>query len=1393
MLKNKQICLISYYTWFGKGCTSLCVRFSLFVCIIKQKTLSLYTKSQQTILLVVIKFLLTMKYVISFILILTLYNVTLFANEKINLSHFSVTSGLPSNEVFCGVYDDLGFLWFGTRNGLSRYDGYSFKNVYLSKLLSDSNVSNSIKLMKKDNDGLFWLITENDDIYVFDPQVQSLKNIPIEVYLKGSINDILITRNNDVYIGTGQGIFKFSKSLNCFMFIKKMAVKSLFEDSNNKIWIGTWNAGVFIFDRQSYETHKYRNIDSKYGVTGFAEDRNGHIWISTWDGNFIYCLLEPDKLESDKINLSPSKGPDSVAPDAVVHGLLFDDSHNSVWVYTANGIVIIDLSGEKEKFTNFGSGELDGAEVMFMLKDVTGAIWGGVEGGGLSCFTYRNDLYTHIVPDVIKDQVVTALYEDIDSLIWIGSRKNVLQIWDRKSNILKSYKEVPVLNNISPKSNSVLSIVNDKKTGNLYLATRYNGLYVVERDNNKITSLEKIQAGAMRTERISDLKISSDNRLWIGTIKGVYYAEIKGDSVNVCENLDINRAINYDYIVSVFCDEDGVWISTKSRGVIFYGCNSEIKYYNVENGKLNINSPSCFYKDSSDRLWMGTHGGGLRYYDEETDSFVILDFIESFSYDYIYSINEDKFNNLWVTTGRGLFRMDLGKSNKIVWYNRKEDLQNIQFVNGVSLLTSDGQLYFGGYSGLDCYKRSENNDMDEYVSPVYIVDVSLMNMPLDSIGDTAGNVFDYLPPYTEKLDLKYYQNNLTFKFSCLSGINSSANMYAYRMLGVDNGWTYVDSNNRNISYNALKKGNYRFEVKASNANGVWSEIRHIDIVVNPAPWFTVWAYLLYVLLLFVIAYLVIRTIKKRVRLQHALEIERLEHKKSDEVNQVKLRFFTNVSHELFTPISVLQCSIDKLMLDNNSDKDTLYIMRSNLKRLHRLLQQILEFRKVENGKLKLKVSQNDIVLFSRRLCEENFYPLVEAKHISLHFEAKPDSISAYFDIDKLDKILYNLLSNALKYNYTHGVISISLSEEVEIDRRYAVIKIENTGDGIPESRLPYIFQRFYEGDYRKFKTHGTGIGLSLTKELVNMHNGVISVNSVPGEVTVFTVKLPIDRDAYTEDQIDNSEMDSDNVRECIENSDNRFAGSHLLLVEDDEDLLTVMSKFLSVSFVVHMAKNGVEAMNILKECNDIDLIITDYVMPEMNGVDLCKFVRNDKEINHLPIIMLTAKTQVEYQLEGYNSGIDVYISKPVEMAVLIAQVKTFLNNRKLVSEKFRQQDIVDVQNLGLNVIDQEFIDKAVQIVQENMDNSEFSTDEFCEKMNMSQSTLYRKLKAFTGMSANEFIRNVRIKKACEILKSKRKSIAEVAYMVGFNDPKYFGVIFRKEIGMSPTKYIESLN
>lgn len=1331
-------------------------------------------------------------YVKHILLIFWIFNSLCAYALKVDISRYSVTSGLSSNEINCIKHDRFNFIWFGTGNGLTRYDGYQFKTYFLNKISDDHSISNNIKFMDIDNDGNLWIVNDENKLFFLNVRFEEIQQISMEPFIKGRINALMISSDGDILLGTGNGLFKYNNSLKSFVFQKKISVKSLFEDSKKRIWVGTWSNGVYTFDLSTLDiVHYSLEENAKIDVTGFAEDKNGHVWVSTWDSHNLYCLLEPDNPYSTMIKRYSSDEKNKIIPDKVMYGVLYDKLHDDLWVYTANGILVISSPGEKDEMTYIDSFELGGSEVMSMCQDNDGLLWSSVLGTGIASIAYSEDLFQHKSFDAFLGKTVTALYQDEDYL-WIGLRKELLNLMDIKEKKIYSYDEIKYLKNLREGANAVQAIVKESNSDNLWLGTRYGGIYVVEKKGKDIVGCEKIQSTPQGfSGRINTLAVDGET-IWIGTIHGLFYLKVNEKDKTIVDFNKLNSIIQFDEILGLFSEENGLWVGTKSKGVFRIDHNGSIHEYNIFNGKLNSNSGSCFFRDSNGKLWLGTQGGGISYYNSNDDSFIISDDVQMFSDDFIYSILEDSDKHLWVTTGRGLFFINLHENQYVIWYNQKEKLQNMQFLNGASLCTKNNELLFGGYNGVDCFVKSNFEGREFKASNVCIVDVAVMNNSLSSMWRDEKKCSDFLPPYTTKIELSYNHNNISFNYSCLSYENPSANRYAYRLLGVDEEWIYTDSSKRYISYNTLKSGNYRFEVKACGVSGVWSDVKGINIKVNPAPWFTVWAYILYFIVFVVIVYLSISMVKRRIRLRHALLIEQIEHKKSDEVNQAKLKFFTNISHELFTPISVLQCSIDKQMIDGSGDPVLLKIMRANLQRLQRLLQQILEFRKVESGNLKLKVSYNDIVLFVRKLCKENFNPLVEAKQISLLFASDQDSIMGYFDVDKLDKILYNLLSNALKYNYQKGIISVSVSEKTISERRFVVLKVENTGDGIPESRMPYLFQRFYEGDYRKFKTHGTGIGLSLTKDLVNLHNGEIDVNSVPGETTVFTVTLPLDKDAYLDSQIDNLEVEKTSPAMELLTDNSEEEKYHVLIVEDDADLLMVISKVLSINFEVYTAMNGKEALDVLAISDRIDLVITDFVMPEMDGIALCKAIRGNELFSHLPVIMLTAKSQSEYQLEGLQSGADAYIAKPVEMGVLAAQIKTLLTNRKLIIDKFRHQEDTNTSELGLNESDQEFLNEAIAVVESNLEDSEFSNESFCSQINMSQSTLYRKLKSITGMSANEFIRNIRIKKACELLQTTNKSVADIAYMVGFNDPKYFGVIFKKEKGVSPSKYVEKL-
>ncbi len=491
----------------------------------------------------------------------------------------------------------------------------------------------------------------------------------------------------------------------------------------------------------------------------------------------------------------------------------------------------------------------------------------------------------------------------------------------------------------------------------------------------------------------------------------------------------------------------------------------------------------------------------------------------------------------------------------------------------------------------------------------------------------------------------------------------------------------------------------------------------------------------------------------------------------------------------------MSCSLEKLLETEQENSALHRIIRSNLNRLMRLLQQILEFRKAESSNLKLKVSKVDVVSFVRKICDENFSPLVVDRNIRMIFSSGDEVLEGYVDTDKLDKILYNLISNAYKYNRPDGKVFVSVSSEKIDDRGYVSISVKDTGYGISAERQKNLFQRFYEGDYRKFNTKGTGIGLSLTRDLVKLHNGTIEVASVEGEGTIFSVKIPIDRDAYGADQIDSGlPVDSsdyigtDNKGGDEISREWKADSCTLLLVEDNEELLMVMKNILESQYNILVARNGVEALDILKN-NEVDLVITDYMMPEMMGDELCRIIRSDIALSHLPVIMLSAMPEKQSKLDSYEAGVDAYVSKPFEVKLLVAQVNGLISNRKGLYSKFRSGQQMEPDLLINTDLDKQFVDKAIRLIEEHISDSEFGIDAFNQAMNMSNSTLYRKIKGVTGMSPKEFIRNVRFKYACRLLLEETASVAEVAYMVGFTDAKYFSISFKKEFGMTPTQYI----
>lgn len=1294
-------------------------------------------------------------------------------------------------EVSCMAEDDLGMMWFGTTNGLIRFDGYQCKSY-------DSDIhgrplfnSNHIRSISCDEAGNLWVSTAKS-VSVFNPRTLSSRCVVEDLQSQlGTVKTSLVTKRGDVLLGTTSGLYRYDAARDTFLRVRTGYVMALFEDSTSRIWVGTWGSGFYVLDATFsqpfvFEQFAPRNLQ----VTGFAEDRNHHVWVSTWDN---YQLLRIDSFDMDhsggevSYRSYPVSAQAGRISNAVMYDIQYDAEQDAVYVATANGLFSMPECETSDFFMDNGDPLLSNKEVMVLFKSSQNILWASVLGEGvvkinLTQLPFHNQPVTDI-PDA--SNTVTSIYEVSPTEVWIGTRLGVLATWNPKTGQIGSYQTHPQLHAIRKKANAVIAMIRDPKRNILWIATRYDGIYYLPLQTRHSRLVRVADIYSFRRKIVDIALDEQTGQLYVLGVHRMYVLTLENGECKLSET----ELVRDD--LEDLCVYDGyVWVGTSADGVLRIDRKGTVKRYDADVSRETNERILCLYVDSRQTLWVGSLGGGLSRYNPERDCFEPVEIVNASSDRLIYSIVEDPRHNLWLATGRGVIRVPLDNMQNVKLYTRTDGLSNAQFVPGAIGVLSDTTVVIGGYNGMDLCRISSEGAGLSNERPL-IMDVSVMNIPIEDLVHHEELETGVLPPYVESLRLRYNQNNVNLGFSCLS-YNPQAIRYAYRLEGVDDDWVYVDSGQRYVSYNHLSPGSYTFFVKSCGSEAVWSEPTLLRIDILSPPWKRWWAYTLYVLVAGSVGFMLYRMVKKRIMLQNALKIEQIERVKTDEVNQAKLKFFTNISHELFTPLSVLQCSIDGMRQTRQYDAESANIMQLNVNRLKRLLQQILEFRKSEMGNLRLRVSSNEIVSFVRRICNENFAPVLHRKDITLNFQADPDVIQAYFDIDKLDKILYNLLSNALKYNYEGGVISVSVSERFdERNIRYVLLKVENTGHGIPASKLPILFKRFYEGDYRRFKTQGTGIGLSLTKDLVDLHHGRIEVESVVDEMTIFRVMIPADKSSYGEEEWEEEESSGQTSDPNPGEPGSVENHPYLLLVEDDSDLLTVMTKVLMNYYEVVPMESAERALTYLCEGGAADVVVTDYVMPQMSGVELCRKIRSDDRINHLPIILLTAKIQTEDRLAGYEAGADVYLVKPIEMNVLIAQIRVLLNNRRLVAQRYQAKDSLKTDEVGLSEIDSAFIRKAQGVVEQNLENDAFSINEFSKMLLMSSSTLYRKLKSLTDLSPNEFIVDVRIKKACELLRTGRYQVSEVAFLVGFSDPKYFSLVFKKHKGVSPRKYAES--
>ena len=1352
----------------------------------------------------------------------------------------SILNSLPSKDVQSVYQDRDGYIWISTRNGLFQYDGYSIttykSNLYRPDLLTNNN----IYCVAEDAQHRLWIGTYSG-LNVLDKQTGQIRKIDDPEINGIGISQILVTSDNRILFATEGGLLEYLEDGNRFSVFNqdntggvfpKTTVKSLFEDDRGDIWIGTWSQGLFRYEKRTGEYWKYPQMNSGNSAHVVFQDSHKNIWVGTWGAglHLLHDAYNPEKTTWTTFTHDENRS--GTISDNLIYAISEDLNTNSLWVGTRSGLSILSLRDMEMlhwSFENCYSGEsensITSSEVASLLRDRQGIMWVGMIGGGVNMANTRKAKFNldrlSEAKRILKSNSVRSILLDDEGQLWMGISTYGFGVEDRRTGKFTHHGQMPDFSSYRGIS-TVMSIMQSPSTGHIWIGVYNGGAYEIDKSapvGKRVKAYNSSNAPWMCNSCIYYICEDSKQNLWFATKSGVSMRAADGTPVRF-DSLKVGDVAVRDMVVMQLVEghDSEMWLASNTHGVIrIQGSGNSLSGYtfsgySVSNGKLNSDYANCIYKDVEGRIWVGTGGSGLSLYDAVEDVFLPAHKLWNLPGDAVTNIQSDKKGNLWLGTNAGLLRLTVPRDLQNVTYRlytTSDGLQDNIFNRGASFVASDGEMFFGGHRGYNSF-YPDKQDEQVFSSPVVITDIKVFNQSWTALSDKERSEISNLSPrFTDRIVLDYKRNNFSIEFSALEYANPERNRYAYRLDGFDAGWQYTDASKRFAYYNNLKSGTYTFYVKSSNSNGIWDEnIQTVKVVILPPPWKTWWAYTLYIIVLLGISWYIYRIVRNRIRLRNALHLREMEQAKSEEINHAKLQFFTNITHELLTPLTIISASVDELKQTAPAYKEQYDVMTHNINRLIRLLQQILEFRKAETGNLKLKVLQGDLVLFVRRSLD-GFRPLMKKKDIRFTIQSDADKCLAFFDPDKLDKILYNLLSNASKYNKPGGKVGIELNcDEVN---GIACIIVKDNGPGIPKESQKNLFKRFYEGDYRKFNTIGTGIGLSLVRDLVTLHHGSISVESEEGKGAAFKIQFPVHRFAYSEDEIDDAVtlLDSDGidaVQEDVVITDAQAdileenlipveqsvaEKSHtLLLVEDNEDLLGLMVKLLGGDYTIHTATNGKEALEVV-ELEDIDLIVSDVMMPVMDGIEFCRNIKGNFDTSHIPLILLTAKKQEEDRVEAYESGADAFITKPFNLSVLHARIGNLLKSRERVMKDFKKQLVFEAKELNYTSMDEDFLQRAIDCVNRHLDDPNFDQTQFLEEMNTTKSTFFRKLKSLTGLTYVSFIRNIRMKAACRIMEEKKHvRISELAYAVGYNDPRYFSSIFKKEIGMQPSEYME---
>lgn len=1343
------------------------------------------------------------------LLLLCIFSVQAKAHSNYRFRTFSPEGGFYYNGISSIQQDLDGTIWFNLDNDLYRFDGYEHKNYHAS--FENAN------------------ITEG-------------KN--------RQFNSITVNKEGKVFVGTLNGLYSYHRLSDTFRKISDNNTSSLYTDAYNQLWmtqqgqLGIYRHEDGNFEKIEYEGNSLEKISDYSGdETSLFIASDYHIYKYDFETSQLMCpftfeTVNPiqsifkahNKLwvlvrDEGLFKLDIPTGITEKKYDFfhrenggnVLTKMIHIDKNGAVWIATQKGLYILNPDDDTyihHQYAKNNPSGLPNNSIWYITEDRERNIWIGTFSGGL-CYVNLDEkvwLKSYTPQESLLNYSLVSAFAENENNLWIATEGGGINCLNKQTEKFTYLTNSPDPNSLS--YNNTKSIVYDKNK-RLWIAMFRGGMDCYDTNTNKFRHFrhDSQNTNSILTNDLRKIVYESDSGLWIIYQLNKLIVSYYSFSDNSFIHYPLDK--NYDFIYDMCRGPNKLWFISENLYMIDTQ-TKETKRFQLKSGLLN---GQCICIDGNEDIWIGTIGRGLIKFNTKTSEFTIHNEILDLNVYSIFSICTDDENNLWMGTNNGLLRYEISTGNYMK-FDKQDGIQGQVFYPGAAFKSRTGELYFGGTNGftvLNPKLMSKNNQKPHVIISGFYID----NIPaIPTIPKSQLNNESFFP---KEIVLNYNQANFGFAFSSDNYLTPEKNRFRYRLKGYDDSWKETGSTNRSAFYSKVPAGNYLFEVMTANNDGIWNDNPvSIKIIRRPEPWLSIPAYLLYLFLCILTITLILRYYYKQKALKMKLYLDTIDKEKKEEIHQSQLRFFTNISHDFRTPLFLIIAVLEKLK-DGIWRKDYYRILNNNANRLLNLVNELMDFRTIENGKMPLQVSPLDVNHLINTIAYD-FQSYARQKDIDFRVncdEHLPATI--YADKNILEKIILNLLNNAFKYTEKGGEIILeTYRNATDFKSRYSnqftvkgehtsdnnfIIVIHDTGIGISGESIESVFERFYTVNTDNMDSHlGTGIGLALVKSLVLLHKGTLTIYSEREVGTDLVVGLPCNSNIYTTDEFGNEETNNGLIQEINpeEEDDNKdklhlgldnqskkllSAKKRILLVEDNEDLRKLIAESLTEDFEVTEAANGLIASDILKN-KEIDLIISDIMMPEMDGITFCKNVKEDINLSHIPFVLLTARTNLESKLEAAGSGADIYYEKPLDSRLLLASIHNIFTRQKKLQEHYAKNYFADTSELAGNQQDREFLKRFIEIVEKNIDLSDMDVNYIASELGISRAKLYNKVKALTSKSTVEFILNYRLKKAARMLIENKLSVKEIMEKVGIESQSYFTSSFKKEFGETPTAFVQ---